>query len=90
MDRIGITERWDQNQIANYALVEWSDNIKISDKSPSDYYKKYAKRFTDRQLKRMMNMHALPAGWEKMNYHEFLPIRRKMMADMIKKGFNKL
>jgi hypothetical protein len=90
LDRIGITERWDQNQIANYALVEWSDNIKISDKSPSDYYKKYAKRFTDRQLKRMMNMHALPAGWEKMNYHEFLPIRRKMMADMIKKGFNKL
>tara|TARA_B100002003_G_C13990885_1_gene478818 strand:- start:227 stop:913 length:687 start_codon:yes stop_codon:yes gene_type:complete len=90
LDRIGIAERRDQNQIANYALVEWADNIKISDKSPADYLNKYAKRFTDRQLKRMMNMHALPTGWEKMNYHEFLPMRRKMMSDIIKKGFNKL
>ena len=29
---LGITETRDTNQIANYALVEWSDNIAISDR----------------------------------------------------------
>jgi len=32
-----ITSIRDTNQIANYALVEWGDNITISDQSPADY-----------------------------------------------------
>src|SRR5690625_5196400 len=36
LKRNGITESRDYNQIANFALVEWNDNIKISDKSPEE------------------------------------------------------
>lgn len=36
-DRVGIKDNKDINQIANMALVEWSDNIDISDTAPSDY-----------------------------------------------------
>ena len=35
---IGITEQQQTNQIANYALVEWSDNIKIADTAPASIY----------------------------------------------------
>jgi hypothetical protein len=34
---IGIEELRDINQIANFAVVEWPDNIKISGQSPKDY-----------------------------------------------------
>jgi hypothetical protein len=90
LNRIGITERRDQNRIANYALVEWSDNIKISDDEPSKYFPKFAKRFSDRELKKMMNMHALPNNWYKMPYQDFLVERRKMIAGVIRKGYKKL
>ena len=90
LDRIGIVERRDQNQIANYALVEWADNIKISDSPPSEYFKKYAKRFSNWQLKKMMKMHALPDGWHKMKFDKFLPLRRKLIANIIKRAFHKL
>lgn len=33
---LGITETRDVNQIANFALVEWNDNIAISVSAPSD------------------------------------------------------
>ncbi|NLE95983.1 MAG: DUF262 domain-containing protein, partial [Dehalococcoidia bacterium] len=35
--RIGVDEVRDTNQVANFALVEWVDNIDVSDRSPSDY-----------------------------------------------------
>jgi hypothetical protein len=36
--RLGITDLQDTNQLANFALVEWSDNIDISDNAPSEYF----------------------------------------------------
>lgn len=87
---IEITEVRDTNQIANYALVEWDDNIGISDKSPNEYFPVYAQRFTSEELARMMKWHALPDGWEKMGYAEFLAVRRKLIAKVIRKGFEKL
>jgi hypothetical protein len=38
---IGISETRDTNQIGNYALVEWTDSIAISDKAPAVYLPKY-------------------------------------------------
>lgn len=87
-----ITEVRDTNQIANYALVEWSDNIAISDSSPSEYFPKYVKRFSgaEEELRSMCYWHALPEGWENMAYEEFLAARRKAMARIIRDGFEKL
>jgi hypothetical protein len=87
---LGLTSTRDTNQIANFALVEWSDNIDISDKSPAEYFPQYAARFTQQELDEMMYWHALPKGWEKMEYPEVLEARRKGIARVIRDGFLKL
>jgi hypothetical protein len=86
----GITGQRETNQIANYALVEWSDNIGISDSSPSSYFPKYAARFSADDLERMCYWHALPTGWEEMEYRDFLEARRKAVAQVIRDGFSVL
>jgi hypothetical protein len=78
------------NQQANYALIEWSDNIDISDNPPSQYVPKIRARFTADQWQRMHELHALPENWENMNYLEFLSARRKLMAAIIHRGFELL
>lgn len=90
LKEFGITGRRETNQIANYALVEWSDNITISDRSPADYFPEYARRFPEDELAQMMKWHALPVGWEDMEYPQFLAERRKLIAEVIREGFQKL
>jgi hypothetical protein len=86
----GITSVRDTNQIANYALVEWGDNIDISDKAPAEYVPEMADRFKKDRLDRMYRMHALPPDWENMNYREFLEVRRELMAQVIAEGYSTL
>jgi hypothetical protein len=45
---------------------------------------------TDEQWARLCAEHALPPGWEKLDYHEFLIERRKRMADIIRIAFRQL
>jgi len=87
---IGVTSTRDTNQIANFALVEWSDNIDISDMSPAEYFPKYASRFAEHELQQMLYWHALPEGWHKLEYFEFLEARRRAMAAVIRDGFQQL
>lgn len=77
-------------QIANYALVEWDDNLGISDAPPSRYWPKYAERFDKATLAQMMRWHALPAQWWTMAYEESLAARRPLIADVIRQGYQKL
>ena len=84
--KIGITETIDTNQIANFALLEWSDNIEISDNSPNQYLKKYSSKIT----KDMLYWHALPQNWEDMDYQDFLTERRKLIAKVIRDGYKRL
>ncbi len=86
----GITETRDINQIANFALVEWADNTAISATSPAVYFPKYADKYTAHEWEQMRFYHALPEGWETMDYAEFLPERRKLMAAVIRTGFERL
>jgi len=86
----GISEVRETNQIANYALVEWNDNIAISDEAPISYYPKYAQRFSPDELKSMVYWHALPASWEGMSYSAFLEKRRELLAQVIRDGYKKL
>ncbi len=90
LQRIGIKERRLINQVANYALVEWSDNIKISDQAPRDYVPQMEARFSREELEEMYFYHALPERWYEMDYAEFLAERRKRMAHIIREGFKKL
>lgn len=85
--RNGITEQRDYNQIANFALVEWSDNIAISDKEPKVYLPFYGERFSATDLERMKYWHALPQNWQELEYKEFLTERRKKIASVVEDAF---
>lgn len=78
------------NQMANFALLEWPENIAISDDPPDEYVAKLRGRFPEAEWQRMHELHALPAGWESMLYGEFLAARRKLMAGIIRRGFEAL
>lgn len=86
----GITDRRGIDQVANYALVEWHRNIEVSDKPPSEYASKLEEYFEARDLEKMYHFHALPRGWYEMDYWDFLESRRKLMAAIIKEGFDLL
>lgn len=91
LKKLGITEIRDTNQIANYALVEWSDNIDISDLSPTEYFPQYMARLSDDKIKKEMRYwHALPDDWAEMDYNDFLSVRRKAIANVIRDGFKML
>jgi hypothetical protein len=90
LKRLGFDSTSDSNQIANYALVEWHDNIAIRDEPPADYFPKYAKRFDKTELQEMSYWHALPSSWHRMGYETFLESRRQLMAHVTRDGFTKL
>jgi hypothetical protein len=87
LHRQGILEQRDTNQIANYALVEWSDNITISDASPVDYLPTYLSRLTTEEKEKMYYWHALPEGWEQMKFEDFLVERRNRIAQVVKDAY---
>ena len=86
----GLTETRITNQIANFAYVEWKDNIKISDSPPSEYMEEFKKLIPQDKLEKMNYWHALPRDWESMTYNEFLEERRKLMAGITRDGFKQL
>lgn len=90
LETIGIGDDRDRNQIANFALVEWTDNIDISDKAPAQYLGDYLARFSKQDIEKMYRHHALPQNWQDMTYQDFLSARRKLMAEVIKEGFSRI
>lgn len=78
------------NQIANYAYVEYKDNLNISNSSPDEYLPQFTKRFTDVQVRKLYEFHALPENWEQMEYETFLEKRRELMAKIIQHGYQTL
>lgn len=86
----GIEDIKQVNQGANYALLEWPDNIDIKDTPPAKYVPNIKPRFTEEAWQRMCRVHALPAGWETLPYDEFLRQRRALIAQIIKEGFESL
>lgn len=90
LKKMGITKRRDTDQIANYAYVEWLDNLKISDQAPTEYTHLLKDRFNQNALEMMLRLHALPVDWENMEYNIFLEKRRVLIAQIIKEGYYKL
>ena len=78
------------NQIANLTFLEFEDNIEISDMHPRDYFDMVKDRFSEEELKEMFFMHAIPDNFYDLSYEDFLEQRRKLMAGVIKKAFNKI
>ncbi len=81
-----IAERKQVNQIANFALLEWPDNMKIGASAPHDYAPPLDSKLTAADRFH----HALPPEWWLMPYEEFLHERRSRMAGVVRAGWEKL
>lgn len=89
---LGLKSTRQINQVANQALVEWSDNIDISNEAPSVYWPAQVadKAIQGERLAKQTWWHALPDGWTHMTYPDFLAARRKLIAAVTREGFRKL
>lgn len=75
------------NQMANYAYIDWKDNMEILDEDPAQYYPVVCEGRSPEDIAKMEEENALPHGWQNMPYEEFLAERRKLMAAKIKEAF---
>jgi len=80
--RQGVTDRRAYNQIASLTQVEWHINNDIGDRDPKDYRPEYAPKANAETA----SLHAMPERWWEMDYEAFLVSRRRMMADVIRRG----
>ena len=69
------------NQMANYAFIDWKDNMDILDDAPSFYYPIVCEGRSEEEILQMEADNALPHGWEKMDYKQFLVERRKLILN---------
>ena len=87
---IGYTSDRDRNQIANFTYLDYNTNINISDDPPADYVDRYRQKLGEEGYKKTCAENALPVDFEKMSYPDFLEQRRKLMAGIVKKAYQKL
>ena len=90
LTKLGITEQYKRNQIANMAFVDWSDNLEISDQAPTDYWSTMTANLAAAKLERQMHLHALPKNWEQLDYDDFLKLRRRLISKVTREGFEAL
>ncbi|MCY3924175.1 MAG: DUF262 domain-containing protein [bacterium] len=88
----GITATKRINQVANFAPTDSATNKVISSRSPKEYWPALVaeRNITGEVLENQRFWHALPDGWESMEYDEFLDKRRREMARVTEAGFRRL
>lgn len=90
---LGTTDLKRINQAANFAPTDWDTNIFISDRPPAEYWDALVRQRAggDHEwLDKQRYWHALPDRWEQLPYEEFLAERRKLIAGVVRDGFNKI
>jgi len=85
-----LTKVWDTNQVANYVYLNYNDNIKISDKSPAEYYADFIKIYWEEKVKSWLKENDIPENFWELDYEDFLKQRRILMSKRIKKYFYEL
>jgi hypothetical protein len=83
----GVSTNRQVNAIANMAFLDWAENSKISSSAPTTYWPVMIDALGPDQLKRQTRLHALPIGWEQLDYATFLDRRRDLMAQVVRDGF---
>lgn len=90
LSALGVDDVSKINQIANFAPVEWPDNIKIGANSPSNYVPPLDAAFSAAEREQQYFWHALPPLWWEMEYEDFLRERRSRMARVIRQAWEEL
>ena len=89
LSSIGVRQKqW--NAIANMSFVDWPENASIGSKSPAEYLPSLKNRIPSKQWEQQAYHHALPFGWEQLDYHSFLEKRQKLMAKVVREGFSRI
>lgn len=78
------------DQIANFTYIEWPENCAASDNPPAAYWPTLTSGMTEAAVQQMCRENALPDNWTSLSYSEFLEKRRKLMAEIVKKGYESL
>ncbi len=86
----GITGTRQVNAIANMAYLDWPENAAISADDPLEYWPEMTRRIDPERLRRQAYWHALPPGWEQLDYPTFLERRRERIAVVVRDGFNSM
>ena len=87
---IGYTNDRDRNQIANFTYLDYATNIEISDQAPKDYVAYYRQKLGEDGYRKACEDHALPVGFENIEYPEFLKQRRLLMAQIVRKAYERI
>ena len=104
LQKNGLNNRGQYNQIANYVYMQSEINIRISDKSPDKYFNELIEQCNNGEIKygginnidelnNNLNENCIPREVFNMNidnYNEFLELRRNLMAQKIKDYYYKL
>lgn len=97
-------DRRQYNQIANYVYMQSEVNIKVGNKPPKDYFELIKTQIQDdnrlvsglsseQEFLENLKMNCVPTEIMEMSiddYQDFLTLRRKLMAQKIKKYYNSL
>jgi len=75
------------NAIGNMAFLDWSENMAIRGAPPSDYVPAMTARMETRRYEQQRRWHALPVGWEQLDYATFVEKRRGLIARVVREGF---
>jgi hypothetical protein len=86
----GIRELKKINQIANFASIEWPENISIGKQPPSTYVPPLDAALTAEKRTQLYFWHALPHLWWTLPYEEFLVQRRERIARVIEAAWKLL
>lgn len=88
--QIGIEKDRDRNQAANFTYLDYNTNIHVSDRQPQDYAAAFREKLGDEEYIKTCSQHALPDNFETMDYFEFIQKRRYLMAEIVKKAYQRL
>lgn len=87
---LGFASDRDKNQIANFTYLDYATNIEISDRAPREYVAAYRQKLGEEGYRKACAEHALPEDFEEMEYTEFLEKRRKLMAQVIRRAYERI
>lgn len=74
----------------NFTLVDYQNNIYISDDAPNEYVRRYRDALGEDEYRRNCEEHALPVGFEDLDYEEFISKRRQLMGELVKRAYERL
>ncbi|NLF21138.1 MAG: hypothetical protein GX588_06975, partial [Clostridiaceae bacterium] len=90
LEENGYSDDRDRNQVANYTYIDYATNIVISDRPPIEYVSEFRAKLGEEEYRRTCRENALPENFESLDYPTFLNERRKLMAGIIRQGYERL